>query len=289
MSEISLMWELVERYTHETPEELYHYTSTEGLVGIVHHNELWLTECGTLNDPTELHYGVGLFFDELQKLVEVDADTLAKMKIQIRDQVSVYVCCFTTDPDSLSQWHAYGDGGRGCAVGMCAEKINSEGPDDSNEFNSEPVLFKVKYDLDDLKEYVRRAFGILERLRQAPVPHEEVMKSYASFLNQASLWCGMMFKHAKYAKYHHEDEWRLALLHVNGASPSPSISFRSGRYGLTPFVKIPIWSASNRDSIVKSIYIGPCADRRMERNVRVLCYESGLEHVSVVRSETPYM
>jgi hypothetical protein len=40
--------------THdETPDLVYHYTTTSGLLGILQSKELWVTNCLYLNDPLE--------------------------------------------------------------------------------------------------------------------------------------------------------------------------------------------------------------------------------------------
>src|SRR5258708_7067446 len=39
---------------------VFHYTTTEGLRGIVENNELWATSAYFLNDTTEITYGYGV-------------------------------------------------------------------------------------------------------------------------------------------------------------------------------------------------------------------------------------
>jgi len=40
------------------PRLIYHYTNDAGLIGIVEKGELWFTDAGFLNDPSELDHGV---------------------------------------------------------------------------------------------------------------------------------------------------------------------------------------------------------------------------------------
>jgi hypothetical protein len=111
------------------PEELlYHYTTPEGLVGIVEKHEIWATDLAYMNDTTEFRVGLDLVTKHIEQLRgdnlgpcaerwnwlltalkrtrEFGPDTLS----------SVYACSFSTDGDNLSQWRAYCPNG-GFAIG----------------------------------------------------------------------------------------------------------------------------------------------------------------------------
>jgi hypothetical protein len=45
------------------PDTVYHYTDDNGLIGILQHGTLWLTDIFSLNDPTELKHGIGIASD----------------------------------------------------------------------------------------------------------------------------------------------------------------------------------------------------------------------------------
>ena len=108
---------------------LYHYTTPEGLVGIVEKQEIWATDLFYMNDTAEFRVGLecamkyieqlrkdgsGEYADrwewlltELRRKRECGPDTLS----------SVYACSFSTHGDDLSQWRAYCPNG-GFAVGF---------------------------------------------------------------------------------------------------------------------------------------------------------------------------
>ena len=54
----------------ERPGLLYHYTTSEGLVGIVSTHSLWATEAAFLNDFSEFSYGEGVIKSAVQFLHE---------------------------------------------------------------------------------------------------------------------------------------------------------------------------------------------------------------------------
>ncbi|GJN97016.1 hypothetical protein NJB18091_23810 [Mycobacterium marinum] len=54
--------------------DLYHYTTVEGLYGILESGELWATHAGYLNDTEEFTYGLGIIMDELRD-IRADLET----------------------------------------------------------------------------------------------------------------------------------------------------------------------------------------------------------------------
>jgi hypothetical protein len=63
------------------PDHLYHYTSIEGLMGILTNRSLWATEIYFLNDTQELRYSDGVLkkvCDELLKAYPIPPMTAGK-------------------------------------------------------------------------------------------------------------------------------------------------------------------------------------------------------------------
>jgi hypothetical protein len=121
------------------PELLYHYTSQEGLLGIISSSSLWATNISYMNDATEFDLFLGLIrdrlFDELQNR-EMEALHFAEsnptrslranhMKErahilwQITNKISgssICITCFCEHGDLLSQWRGYTGGGYGYSL-----------------------------------------------------------------------------------------------------------------------------------------------------------------------------
>jgi hypothetical protein len=98
---------------------LHHYTTADGLKGIIEKNELWATSTYFLNDSAEITYGYGL-------LKEVLEDSLAKNPrpegsvtlglarglrrlfgedLLNRNMIRpIYLACFCEEDNLLSQW-----------------------------------------------------------------------------------------------------------------------------------------------------------------------------------------
>lgn len=104
--------------------KLYHYTSPQGLFGILRTSCIWATDYRSLNDSTELQYGTKLVVEELEsraaKVVEADAWFLQQLSNLLKADhnpylgfFETYILSFSEVSDVLSQWRAYADQARG--------------------------------------------------------------------------------------------------------------------------------------------------------------------------------
>ncbi|KQS98744.1 hypothetical protein ASG23_13450 [Cellulomonas sp. Leaf395] len=99
---------------------MFHYTSADGLVGIVQNEELWVGEATGLNDTAEIRQGWDHVRRWLAKRAEVEAavDLMNLAERPIWRAPDTFVLCGSTRGDDANQWRLYGDGGRGYAVGL---------------------------------------------------------------------------------------------------------------------------------------------------------------------------
>jgi hypothetical protein len=114
---------------------LYHYTTSEGLLGIIERNHLWATHIRYLNDKSEFQHA----FDRLYTDVFVTsflpgADEVAKVGIpnvmaSVMNKTESFLIAFTDDEsahpencsvpgDRLSQWRSYSRGSVGYCLGF---------------------------------------------------------------------------------------------------------------------------------------------------------------------------
>lgn len=93
----------------------YHYTSIFCLNEIINSKCIWASDCRYTNDRHELNYAINLFLNELQH-----AKKNALRDCFFHHNISNRICIFSLSksPHVLSQWRAYGDDGRGAAIGF---------------------------------------------------------------------------------------------------------------------------------------------------------------------------
>ncbi len=111
---------------------LYHYTTTDGLKGIIEKNELWATSAYFLNDSTEIIYGCRIVKEALDEWMTRESHPANSMSLGLAQQLKqvfgenllnmrqvqpIFLCCLCEDDNVLSQWRAYGRSG-GYSIGF---------------------------------------------------------------------------------------------------------------------------------------------------------------------------
>jgi hypothetical protein len=119
--------ELISAKGSQAPKQLYHYTSRNGLLGIIQSNQLWATDSRSLNDHTELVYGSNLIVHELERYAHgpaCNSSILINKLIEFykehgegyRSYFETYIFSLSEATDMLSQWRAYADQATGCCI-----------------------------------------------------------------------------------------------------------------------------------------------------------------------------
>jgi hypothetical protein len=112
-------------------KNIFHYTGTAGLRGILGKRELWATDSNFLNDTSEgkipdeilrrlskMTNAYGLHFDLANKWLEEKAKGISESRF--------FVSCFCRHADLLSQWRGYSSGLTGYALGFNREVLANQ-------------------------------------------------------------------------------------------------------------------------------------------------------------------
>lgn len=137
---------------------LWHYTSANGLLGILESGAIWASDLRFLNDSSENRRMKELLMQHLETRGEGEYDAfnmwlealaaggqpeshvykrvsrheyedrLTEIKEALREykQSEIFVACFSAESDSLGQWRAYGKN-PSYAIGFDAEKLRNIG------------------------------------------------------------------------------------------------------------------------------------------------------------------
>jgi hypothetical protein len=284
------------------PELLYHYTTQEGLLGILgdKDKEIWATHYRYLNDASEGQIVSKLLSDELK---ERNCDEGVKSQgEQILSEITsqdVYATSFSEDGNLLSQWRAYSGNSGGYSIGFSPSYLEAIGKHffkhiSGPHYLPDNPLIQCQYFKDsverELKDNIRKAVDSYieeaERIKRTLPSSERIgchtpagiaLKHFRDF----SRHCAITKDYA----FHEEREWRLVVnLHQFGYDGF----FRQGRSMLIPYLKIPLTCPEQRIEI-KRIFIGPCpnpAEARM--SVEMLLKKQGIYCVDVEDSMIPY-
>lgn len=114
---------LMSAFADPVDEVIYHYTSAEGLRGIIENSEIWLTNVAFTNDTTEckaLQEEKDLFIDSdfTNNLVR---DSWRDFVHNSGNDYDTYITSFSRGEESLEQWRGYGN----FRIGFEANKLIS--------------------------------------------------------------------------------------------------------------------------------------------------------------------
>ena len=270
---------------------LYHYTRTEGLLGILEFSELWATHYSYLNDASEIQYGRSIFEQEVEQLITSQKHSKSleflQMLKNLPDHISggmeCYIACFSTEPDLLNQWRDYGIKG-GFSLGFEGQSLRTLLND-----HEHGRLFKVHYDELGLKKLYRDMIMEFMRDWQQQLPSfagrkSDLLYEYGWVIADFVTWASLFYKHPAYKI---EAEWRYCVLLDQYSEKPNERHFREGNFGLTPYIKCSIADADLRIPF-KDIYVGPTVDLiNAGHALELLLKKWDYKHVPVKRSTVP--
>lgn len=260
------------------PDRVYHYTNEVGLKGILESGKLWLTEIGSLNDPSELNHGFGIAVSALTEMVANEpreskkfADDLEVVmrKNAIQKSADFFACSFSLLGDDLGQWRAYADNGRGFALGFDAAVLEAASSLDS---------FPLAYDDDKLAEIDREIIALALPLARVSHLKDALSIAFMTYVTNAAIY----FKHPAY-----KSEMEYRFLETFSADASPSVCRRARRNASIRYREFDWRNVAPR--ALKEIIVGP-ADQGNAPHFAKDClrWHSDAENIAITRSLIPY-
>lgn len=264
------------------PNIIYHYTTFEGLMGILRKNVLWATKIQYLNDATELVEPINIADNLLNTyLNQIYKGLIKNIKPQIIEHLSaaihewqyinICVCSFCTNGDLLSQWRGYGVPGSAYSIGFNREKL-------LESIKSHPFELKrcTYYDPTEYRKTVQEfIMHVIEESRNKDDMPEDFIGRFIRMASSIKLKC-----------FEEEDEWRIVSYEPLSFSDD-RFDFRVGESMMVPFYSLPI----DLSSIVQ-IIIGPCPHPEPSKaSIDGLAHKFGLDEVQkgqVKISQIPY-
>lgn len=278
------------------PECIYHYTNDVGLNGILG-GKLWLTDAFELNDPTELVHGCQIFVEKLKSRCEGKIERHFLKEIEeficgggLKEAARFYVCSFSFDGDDLGQWRAYGDNGRGFALGFDTSALESGFVRYQEAQDSDAATFPVFYSNDKIS-------ALQDALAVAALPlmsmptgrglREDQLAQYCvqllSVISFFATRAAMFFKHPA---YYPEVEYRfLEVRHRSAAEDDVQRRVRQNSF--VPYREFH-WSNYASNSL-RIINVGPTANfERAKKFIQECLAMHGLPAIRIEQSSIPY-
>lgn len=106
-------------HSNEKNNRLYHFTTMNGLKGIIGDNKLWFTDYRFLNDKDEISKAYNILIKKLKERDYIKSSI--EMHLNFRNfsrDYSLGICSFSNNYDSLAQWRLYSDNCKGACIGF---------------------------------------------------------------------------------------------------------------------------------------------------------------------------
>jgi hypothetical protein len=278
----------------DAPDKFYHYTDIKGFQGIVTSKEFWLHDAYFSNDYTEHRLILKQAVARLKALANEARNSRFCQKLAdslVGVSIHPYVCCFSSEPDLLSQWRAYSDDGAGFSIGFSAASIDNLCV---AHLNKKPIIsfHEIEYDPDEQEV---RLIGLIDRaLRRYldRIPDKDAGYGYEGIeiaTAHSEVWT--LATLCKNRGFREEAERRLVAMPSANDSPPPpidvsSICFRPRGQYLVPYFRIPF-----KPEDIVEIYLGPKNHEREVRDViEMLLWKHGFDagRIEIKNSDATY-
>jgi hypothetical protein len=275
---ISSILASVERWTADRAERhspqglIYHYCDAPALFNILNTKKVWATSTKYLNDTMETLALIRNLKDHADRHRNTDAGAVlsdivdfylitADKKPTQTIGMDRFACCFSANGDLLSQWRAYGNNGRGYAIGFDPSAFR-----DLVDPQPKMSLRRITYGGKDEASLVDDLFS---RFKPMVEPHLQILDQTGWDRLSARYWLSLRFgecmfdlvEEIKHPAFVEEDEWRLYANEMLYANSGKTVKYRVSQDRIVPFVELELCSSAKPTVMpVAEIVIGPRLD-----------------------------
>lgn len=275
----------------ESVFERFHYTDINGFISILENDTLRLSSYRTMNDSMELNWAVDKIIDAIATNCESILDR--RFHNEIKSSVKAahlhaYLACFSAEKDLLSQWRAYGDDGRGFAIGFDLNSTSFElelSRIEPYEPDTQRYFFDVSYDDKSLDRAIEGYIGRFKLYKSKLRSDPDSIKQCADELAIYLLNDAVKYKNPAFSE---EKECRMVNFtykNYNGdfmGVPS-RVKFKSSGCRLSSFFEYKF-----KKSAITEIVLGPKSEID-EKELSLFLHENGYsESLTVSRSSASY-
>lgn len=279
----------------EKTSVIYHYTSPEGLMGILGNCNLWFTRMDYLNDRTELIH----IYSVLKKMINEDNSFPDLFKEVISQKnfaydyrfKETYICSFSLKNDELSLWNYYtkSESKSGYSIGFKCDFLFGDFLDTITIYKScvIPIFGRVIYSENEQKKILRKLLSSLSKIYEDnPCESDSIMNLFF----QALIELAPFFKHPAFKN---EEEIRMVLICLRASSENLKdiykMTIKNGifipHYEI-PFKPVAIESITY-SPYIKTEYVGKSVLDLLTYCNDLLTCKYSLDKIAIKKSEIP--
>lgn len=276
-----------------TEKLLYHYTSGDGLIGILSNDSLWATDIFFMNDKREFTQFTDLLINKIQHKCNCLGDghqgqwkeewyNAIERYLQGVFASDIYVTCFSKRGDSLSQWRGYTQSNFGYCLVFDYDKI-SELTYKQNSFMVH-CIYSEEEQSSIAKEFVEKFISaVVDNQNSHVFESQKTMDDIVSEIGRKYITViQSLASSIKNSAFEDENEVRVIMLCIKN-----DVKFRPGGSFVIPYQEFPL-ELSKPDSPLKEIIIGPTPNPNLAlKSVQMMLDQKGWK-VSVRNTIVPY-
>lgn len=288
-------WSSARAQRHQPTSLIYHYCDATALLNILKRRKVWATSTKYLNDSTELlSFTAGMRDHANKHRASPAGEALADMvdfywiSSNTRQTQTIgmdrFACCFSANGDLLSQWRAYGNDGRGYAIGFDTRRL-------AGLIDPKPtmILRRMAYGRD---LEARLIDDLFDRFIPAIADHLDILDTTGWGSVHTRNWLSMRFgeclldlvDEVKDVSFAEENEWRLY-------DEGQETEFRVSADRIVPYRQLDLSSSEEPSTLpIGEIVIGPKLDFD-EALMSLMTYTSTLGYgtgMNFRKSKAPY-
>jgi len=289
------------------PKRLYHYTTYDGLLGILGGKErnIWATHARYLNDASEGKKLQKILLDEIASIRESITPMsydFGRLVVERITSHHVFITSFCKDGNLLSQWRAYSGNAGGFSIGFNRSHLTEvskhylasqpgavypcdiplqecEYCDENSTAQFKTIAEQLAFWFKDSVVSKGKPGPDLDIPKDAREISEEAFKRYWNICKKVPFLKDIGFKE--------ESEWRMAFILSKDFLKS-NLKFRCRNSMLIPYLEIGLRLDSSPTGI-EQIFVGPCPHPEESREaVEMLLEKEGIRDVKVKDSQIPY-
>ncbi|MBO4643669.1 MAG: DUF2971 domain-containing protein [Alphaproteobacteria bacterium] len=270
-------------------DEIYHYTSQDGLKGIIENKHLFFSDARFLNDKTEIAHFYQLLENHIHEIdikneeLKIILNEIASINNETPSDNNFYVLSFSHDNDSLSMWNYYTKSkeNRGYNLHFLSNNLyeNILSQTSPNICICGNVIYDETDQLKILKEIIQEIDNFYtnfssENLKEASQETLRIIIEYTLHI------CSIFMKNKSFSC---ENEFRIVIQYMSINKNIENLDFRISQGIFIPYIKIPI---DTND--IKGITLSPTqhsSDALL--GIKEFLKSKGLDHIECNESQIP--
>ena len=291
MPEAHPMQQISDRLYADSPAEtLFHYTSLQGLVGIVTSRAIWASDVRYLNDSAEIRHTTDLILAQSQARMDRgqgNGALLSQFQEWLVRGIShdhlLFGASFRANGNLLSQWRGYSVPGKGVSLGFEPAQLVAAARRQGFRIG------RCIYDPRRQQALIEQILDSLERRGQqwrGAHPDSRHYRPLFESMEAELLHIAALLKHPAFAE---EEEWRL-LASVLTDGSHPGLRFREGRSMLVPYVEFALCDDPRQPLPLSQLYVGPTPNAPLSlRSLALFLERQGIRPAEGIQfCEIPY-